>query len=87
MNSNQLAGILRAIIPGLAGYLAGKGIFFDADTWNVIMGGLATALVAGWSAKVHTNSGDDTLAIPNATGSIAGESDDPPAHALPNYHR
>lgn len=57
MNSSQLAGILRAIIPGLAGYLAGKGIFFDNDTWSIILGSLATAGVAAWSAKVHTDAG------------------------------
>lgn len=56
MNSSQLAGILRAIIPGLAGYLAGKGLIFDSDTWSIILGGLATAGVAAWSAKVHTDS-------------------------------
>ena len=56
MNSSQLAGILRAVIPGLAGYLAGKGIFFDADTWNIILVSLGTAGVAAWSAKVHADS-------------------------------
>jgi hypothetical protein len=56
MNSSQLAGILRAVIPGLAGYLAGKGIFFDANTWNIILVSLGTAGVAAWSAKVHSDS-------------------------------
>jgi hypothetical protein len=56
MNSSQLAGILRAVIPALAAYLAAKGAFFDTDTWNIILASLATAGVAAWSAKVHTDS-------------------------------
>src|SRR5271166_3248948 len=69
MNSSQLAGILRAVIPGIAGYLAGKGLFFDSDTWNIILGSLATAVVAGFSAKAHTASSAVTAAseVPGVT--------------------
>lgn len=56
MNSSQLTGILRAVVPAIVAYLAGKGILFDADTWNIIIGSLVSIIAAVWSAKVHTES-------------------------------
>ena len=94
MNANQLAGILRAVIPALVAYLAGKGIFFDADTWNVILTSLATAGIAAWSAKVHTDSSTVTAAAavpgvsvkvsPMASESVKAVAADP---AVPNVAR
>lgn len=56
MNQDQVLGMLRPVIAGLAGYLAGKGIFFDAETWNAILAAIGTILAAVWSAEAHKNS-------------------------------
>ena len=48
MKQDQIAGIVRAIVAGLGGYLVGKG-FVDAANMEVIAGALATLGVAVWS--------------------------------------
>ena len=54
MNSEQLMGVFRAIIPGIVAALAHWGIGTDAmDT--AIATAVATAIVAGWSSWSNSN--------------------------------
>jgi hypothetical protein len=53
MGSDQFTGILRAIIPAVAAYVAGKG-WIPADTAADIGAGLITILAAIWSWKTNT---------------------------------
>jgi len=52
MNSDQIMGILRAMIPGIVAALSHWGIGTDAQN-TVILTALATGIVAAWSA--YTN--------------------------------
>lgn len=48
MTSDQIGGIVRAVIAALSGYLVGKGIV-DANTATTIGGAVATIVVSAWS--------------------------------------
>ena len=48
MTSDQVAGIVRAIIAAVGGYLVGKGIT-DAATVTAVGGAVATIVAAVWS--------------------------------------
>lgn len=48
MTSDQITGILRAILAAVGGIILSKG-WFDASTWAWISGGIVTLAVAGWS--------------------------------------
>jgi hypothetical protein len=48
MNAEQIAGIVRAVVAAIGGYLVGKG-FADAETVAAVGGALATLAVAAWS--------------------------------------
>jgi hypothetical protein len=48
MNSDQIAGLVRAILSAISGYFVGKGII-DASTATTLVGAVATILVSGWS--------------------------------------
>ena len=48
MNGEQIAGIVRAVVSAIGGYLIGKGIV-DADTVAQVSGATATIVVAVWS--------------------------------------
>ena len=48
MKQEQIAGIVRAIVAAVGGYLVGKG-FVDAANMEIIAGSLATLGVAVWS--------------------------------------
>jgi hypothetical protein len=48
MNGEQIAGIVRAIVAAIGGYLVGKGIT-DAETVATIAGAAATVAAAVWS--------------------------------------
>jgi len=50
MNSEQFAGILRAILAAGGGFIIGKG-WFDAATWTAVSGAIVTAAVAVWSHR------------------------------------
>lgn len=52
MTSDQLGGIVRAVLAAIAGYFVGKGVI-DADTAATISGAVATIAVAAWS--IFTN--------------------------------
>lgn len=52
MNSDQVGGIVRAILAAVGGYFVGKGLV-DAATMTTVTGGLATAIAGIWS--VYTN--------------------------------
>lgn len=56
MDQQQQNGQIRIFVTGLAAFLAGKGYFFDADTWNVILGAVFTIGMSIWSAKALTRS-------------------------------
>jgi len=48
MTADQFAGIVRAIVAAVGGYLVGKG-FADAETVAALAGAAATAGAAIWS--------------------------------------
>lgn len=48
MNLNAYMGILRAIVPGLVGYLAGKGWITQSEAAD-IAAAIITLGAAGWS--------------------------------------
>lgn len=48
MTADQVAGVVRALVAAIGGYLVGKGIV-DADTVSAVGGGLATVATAVWS--------------------------------------
>jgi hypothetical protein len=50
MTGEQIAGIVRAVVAAVGGYLVGKG-FADAETVAAVGGALATIAVAVWSVR------------------------------------
>ena len=48
ITGEQIAGIVRAIVAALGGYLVGKGMV-DAETMTAVAGAAATIAAAGWS--------------------------------------
>jgi hypothetical protein len=48
MTAEQVAGIVRAVIAAIGGYLVGKG-FADAETIAAVGGAAATIAAAVWS--------------------------------------
>lgn len=48
MTSEQLGGIIRALLSAVGGYLVGQGLV-DANTAATIGGAVATLIVAVWS--------------------------------------
>jgi hypothetical protein len=48
MTAEQVAGIVRAIVAAIGGYLVGKGIA-DAETVAAVGGAVATIAAAVWS--------------------------------------
>jgi uncharacterized membrane protein (UPF0136 family) len=50
MNGEQIAGIVRAVVAAIGGYLVGKGIT-DAETVAAVAGAAATVAVAVWSVR------------------------------------
>jgi len=53
MGNDQFTGILRAVIPALVAYVAGKG-WLPADTASDVGAGLITIVAAMWSWKTNT---------------------------------
>ena len=48
MKSDEVGGIVRALISALGGYLVGKGLV-DSATATTVGGAAATIIVAAWS--------------------------------------
>ena len=48
MSGEQIAGIVRAIVAAVGGYLVGKGLA-DAETVAAVAGAAATIVAAVWS--------------------------------------
>lgn len=48
MTSEQFAGIVRAILSAVGGYIVGRGLI-DQATMITIVGALVTLATAGWS--------------------------------------
>lgn len=48
MNSEQIGGVVRAVISAIGGYFVGKGIT-DAATVTAVAGAAATIVAAVWS--------------------------------------
>ncbi len=48
MQETQIAGIIRAVVSALGGYLVGRG-FIDEANSEVIMGAVVTIGTAAWS--------------------------------------
>lgn len=57
MTGEQVAGIVRAVIAALGGYLVGKGVT-DAATVTAVAGAMATVAAAVWS--VYAKKGEPT---------------------------
>jgi hypothetical protein len=49
MNSDQVGGIVRALLAAIGGFLVARGVT-DAGTVNAVAGAVATVVVAVWSA-------------------------------------
>ena len=47
INGEQIAGIVRAIVAALGGYLVCQGMV-DAETMTAVAGAAATIAAAGW---------------------------------------
>ena len=58
-NSDQIGGIVRAILAAVGGYLVSKGLV-SADTVAQISGAVVTIAVAIWS--YYTNQSGKTIA-------------------------
>ena len=48
MTGEQIAGLVRAIVAAVGGYLVGKGLA-DAETVAAVAGAAATIVAAVWS--------------------------------------
>ena len=48
MNTDQIGGIIRAIVAAIGGYFVGKGLV-DANTVATVGGAVATIAIALWS--------------------------------------
>lgn len=46
--SDQIGGLVRALLAAAGGFAIGKG-YVNADTWTWLAGGVATAIPAVWS--------------------------------------
>lgn len=53
MGNDQFTGILRAVVPAVVAYVAGKG-WIPVDTASDIGAGVITILAAIWSWKSNT---------------------------------
>lgn len=53
MNTDQITGVLRALITAAAGWAVGKGYITNDIAANLVLGG-TTIGVAVWSAAVHS---------------------------------
>jgi len=54
MSGEQIAGIVRAVVAALGGYLVGKGLT-DAETVAAVAGAAATLAAAVWSVLSKRN--------------------------------
>lgn len=52
MTSDQIGGVVRAILAGLGGFVAAKG-WIPADTYGVISTAIVTIVVSIWSWKTN----------------------------------
>lgn len=48
MKTDEIGGIVRALVSALGGYLVGQGLV-DSETAMTIGGGITTIVVAFWS--------------------------------------
>jgi hypothetical protein len=59
--NNTIAGVIRAVLAALAGYLAGKGVDITGLLTPEVTGALATVGVAIWSVFAKKNSGQGEI--------------------------
>jgi hypothetical protein len=79
MNSDQIGGLIRAVLSAVGGYFVGKGLV-DASTMTTIVGAIATIVMAGWSAWSNRASGlvASVSAMPSVdSGKLAAAIADP----------
>jgi hypothetical protein len=87
MNSNVVMGILRALVPGLVAYAAGRG-WISASSAGDIGAAIITLGAAAWSATTNTDAASlatvaaipsvaKILVKPSATDGVAAAVDDP----------
>lgn len=58
MNGEQIAGIVRALVAAVGGYMVGKGLV-DSETVVSISGALATLATAVWSVMAKKKAEKD----------------------------
>lgn len=51
MNNDQVGGVIRAIVPGIAAALSHYAL--NDATWTIVLTSLATAAVAVWSYRTN----------------------------------
>ena len=87
MNSNVVMGILRALVPGLVAYAAGRG-WISASSAGEIGAAIITLGAAAWSASTNTDAASvatvaaipsiaKILVKPSATDGVAAAVADP----------
>jgi hypothetical protein len=79
VTSDQITGILRAILAAVGGFILAKG-WISAEMWNWIVGGLLTIAPAVWSwfsnrpasiaASAQSISGVTVTTSPAATADV-----------------
>lgn len=62
MNSDQITGIIRAILAAVGGLLVQRG-YVDSQNLNIIIGAVMTIGAAAWS--VHNNRTGKVIGGPN----------------------
>jgi hypothetical protein len=79
MNSDQITGLVRAILSAIGGYFVGKGLI-DASTMTTLVGAAATVVTALWSvwANKSSNLVASVSAMPSVdSGKLAAAISDP----------
>jgi hypothetical protein len=66
VNSDQIGGIIRALVSAIGGYFIGKGVI-DANTVAQISGAAATIGVAVWSIFAHQTPTTQTTTTSTST--------------------
>ena len=82
MTSDQIAGIIRAIVSALGGYLVGRGVT-DAGTVTAVAGAAATIGVAVWSAFTNSSQAQINSVAANPAVATIVVTDKPTADAAP----
>lgn len=79
MSSEQITGVVRAILAAIGGYVIAKG-WVDAANFETIAGAVVTSVVAGWSifakrpasiaVQAQNIKGVDVVTAPSASPAV-----------------